>query len=423
MEKVNLKEKVACVIDDGMFMSFAQKLGESFKEVLYFSPWEKPYPKMNERLLGYGLPNITRVNAIWEHLDEVDIFVFPCVYFGDLQEHLESLGKRVWGSRRGEDMELYRDKMKAHMEKLKLPVGKYEVVTGIDALKEYLKKHEDVYVKINVDRGQFESFHSKNYKTIECKLNEVENNLGPFESITDFIVEDSLPDKVEIGIDTYTIDGKYPSKCLAGIEIKDSFYVGEFRDYRDFPKEITSFNDAISDTFKGYGYRGAFSTEIRVGKDKVPYMIDMTCRLPSPCNELYQEMYTNIAEIVWHGSNGELIDPIAAARWGCQALIYSSWSEKNYLPIDIPDDVKKYVKLINAVRIKNQYYICPQENPTDCIGSVIGMGDTLEKAFEQMKEVASKISAYDLDVKIGSIDKAYEEIDKLSKFGIKLFSK
>ena len=417
-----ISEAVCCVIDDGMFMSFAQKLGESFKEVLYWTPWEKPYPKMNDRLIGYGMDNITRVNSFWEHFDEIDIFVFPCVYFGDLQEHIESLGKRVWGSRRGEEMELYRDWMKAHMKKLGLPVGKYEVVTGMDALREYLKKHDDVYVKINLDRGQFESFHSKNYKTIDCKLNEIEHNLGPFESITDFIVEESLPDKVEIGADLYTIDGKYPSKCLAGIEIKDTCYIGEFRDYKDFPKEVTSFNDAISDTFKGYGYRGAFSTEIRVGKDKVPYMIDMTCRLPSPCNELYQEMYTNLAEIVWYGSEGKLIDPIPAAKWGVQALIYSSWSTENYLPIDIPDDVRKYVKLLNAVKIKNQYFIVPQGNPTDCIGSVIGMGKTLDEAFEQAKDIASKISAYDIDIKIGSIEKAYEEMEKLRTFGIKLFS-
>jgi len=418
-----ISEATVMVVDDGMFLEVASRLGRDFKEVLYYSTWERPYPKMNEGLIGYGMPNVTRVNSIWEHFDDVDLFVFPCTGFGDLQEHIESLGKRVWGSRRGEEMEIYRDMMKSHMKKLGLPVGKYEVLKGIEELREYLKKNDDTYVKINQWRGMFESFYSKNYKTIECKLDEIENILGPFKFITDFIVEESLPDKVEIGYDGYTIDGKYPARSIAGIEVKDLGYIGEVREYKDLPKEVTDFNTKISDTFKNYGYRGMFSTEIRVGKDKVPFMIDATCRMPSPPNELYQELYTNYSEIIWHGSNGEMVDPIASAKFGVQALIYSSWSEKHYLPIDIPADVKNQVKLMNAVMIKNQYYICPQDNPTDVIGSVIGLGDTLEKAIENMKDVAGKISAYDLDIRIGSMEKAQEQMDKLRTFGIKLFSK
>lgn len=423
MAKDNLKDKVCCVVDDGMFMELACKLSESFGEVLYWTSWACPYPKMNEGMLGYGMPNITRINSVWEHFDDIDIFVFPCVYFGAMAEHIESLGKKVWGSRRGEDMEIYRDKMKKHMKKLGLPVGKYDVVKGMDALREYLKKNEDVYVKIDQWRGQFESFHSKNYQIIEPKLNQIESELGPFGKILEFTVEAKLDNKVEIGVDMYTIDGKYPSKGLLGIESKDTGYCGEFRDYKDFPKEVTEFNTKIADTFNGYGYRGFFSTEIRVGEDKKPYMIDFTARAPSPPNELYQELYTNLAEIIWYGSQGEVIDPIPAAKFGVQALIYSSWSETNWLPLDIPKENKKFVKLINATFIDGRYYIIPQQNPTDCIGSVIGMGDTMDKAFEHLKSNADSISGYDIDIKMGSIDKIAIEIDKLKEMGIKLFSK
>lgn len=417
-----LKDKTAMVIDDGMFLELASRLGRDFGEVLYYTPWEKAYPKMNEGMIGYGMPNITRINSIWEHIDDVDIFVFPCVYFGPLQAHLESLGKRVWGSRMGEDMEIDRDKMKAHMEKLDLPVGEYVVIKGMDALREFLQKNDDVFVKINRWRGQFESFYSKNYKTIECKLNEIENNLGPLKYILDFIVEESLPDKVEIGMDLYTVDGKYPSSSLVGIEIKDCFYLGEFRDYKDLPIEVTEFNKKIADTFKGYGYRGFFSTEIRVGEDKVPYMIDFTARAPSPPNELYQELYENISEIIWYGSEGKLIDPKPKSKWGVQAIMYSNWAMNNYLPIDIPDSIKDKVKLTNAVRIKDRYYVMPQADCTNTVGSVIGLGDTLEAAFEDMKSVADQVSGYDLDIRIGSMDKAQEQMDKLKDFGIKLYS-
>jgi len=419
----NLKEKIVCVVDDGMFVELACKLGESFKEVLYYSQWENPYPRMNEGMIGYGMPNITRVDNIWRRFDEVDLFVFPSVYFGELQLFIEKQGKRVWGSRRGENMEIFRDGMKAHMEDLGLPVGNYEVIKGMDALRVYLKSHKNVFVKINLWRGQFESFFSKNYKMIECKLNEIDYNLGPFADILDFIVEDELPDKVEIGSDLYTVDGKYPSLSLAGIECKDLGYVGEIRNYKDLPASVTDFNAAISDTLKGYGYKGFLSTEMRVGKDKVSYMIDMTCRCPSPPSELYQEMYINISEIIWEGSGGVLIDPIPAAKFGVQALIYSHWCEDSFLPLEIKEDKKRFIKLINATKIKGVYYIIPQAHKTDVVGSVIGMGDTLEAALENIKENSEGIKGYDIEIKMGSMDKIQIEMDKLKEFGIKLFSK
>jgi hypothetical protein len=422
MTKDNIKDKVCMVIDDGMFLELASKLGESFKEVLYYTVWEEPYPKMNKGMIGYGMPNITRVNSIWEHFDEVDIFVFPCVYFGDLQEHIESLGKRVWGSRTGEDMEIDRDRMKKHMNKLGLPVGKYEVVTGMDALREYLKKNEDVYVKISQWRGHFETFNSPNYKMIEPKLDAIEHEMGPLKYITEFIVDHKLDNKVEIGYDGYTIDGKYPSKSVVGIEVKDLGYVGEMREYKDIPKEVTEFNTKISDTFKGYGYRGFFSTEIRVGEDKKAYMIDGTMRCPSPPTELCQELYSNLAEIIWYGSEGKVIDPIPAAKWGVEIMMYSEWAQDNWLPVYFPDEIKQFVKLMNAVRIKDTYYIAPQSFPTNVIGAVIGLGNTLEEALEHVKKNAEQIEAHQLVISLETMGKAQEEMDKLTKFGIKLFS-
>src|SRR5882724_7828370 len=105
--------KTVCVVDNGLFVELALTLTPHFKRVYYFSPWSQSgYPRSNALLIGHGVPNVTRIESIWEVLDEVDLFVFPDVYFGSLQLHLAALGKRVWGGRMGEEIELARDASK-----------------------------------------------------------------------------------------------------------------------------------------------------------------------------------------------------------------------------------------------------------------------------------------------------------------------
>ena len=114
----NSKDKKVCVYDNGLFVGMAGKLAESFGKVYYYSPWKNAFPKSNARLVGQGFEMIERVNNFFDVVDLCDLFVFPDVYDGDLQLYLEKQGKRVWGSRKGEELELYRDEAKKHMEKL-----------------------------------------------------------------------------------------------------------------------------------------------------------------------------------------------------------------------------------------------------------------------------------------------------------------
>jgi hypothetical protein len=195
-------------------------------------------------------------------------------------------------------MELYREQMNEYMKTLDLYVTPYETITGISNLREYLKKHDDVYVKCSILRGDFETFHAVNYRHVEPKLDELTHNLGAMKDIKEFVVEDAYNDAVETGMDFYTVDGQYPSRTLVGIEVKDLGYIGKIMDYDKISPKLTDYNTKMSETFKNYGYRGFFSTEIRISKDKPPYMLDFCARAGSPPSELYQLMYKNLAEII-----------------------------------------------------------------------------------------------------------------------------
>lgn len=420
-QKTDLSKKSCIVVDNGLFVEQAKKLAKDFKSVKYYMPWKNSFPKRNAMQVGMGVEGIERISDLFDHLDDTDIVVFPDVYDGDLQKFLINRGMTVFGGRKGEEMELYRKEMKEQMKKLGLPVNRYWNVKGTKELRALLKEQKDVWVKISLYRGEFETFHSKSLELVEPLIDQIEHNMGPMAKIQEFIVEKNLCDKVEIGYDGYTVDGQYPTKGIIGTEVKDLGYLAKFVDYKSIPKEITDFNETIKPLMQGYKYRGFFSTEIRVGKDKVPYMIDMCARAGSPPNELYQEMYTNFSEIIWETANGNCIDPIAKEKFGVEVLIHCPFADSNWSAIKFPKEYRDNIKFRNLTIIEGKYYIVPQALGLPEIGAVVATGNTLKEAIDKVKVIAETIEGYDLDIPMQAIDKGLAEVKKSEEYGIKLF--
>jgi hypothetical protein len=175
-------------------------------------------------------------------------------------------------------------------------------------------------------------------------------------------------------------------------------------------------------TLGKYNYRGWVSTEIRIGKDLEPYMIDATCRSPSPPSELLQEFYSNFSEIIWGGAQGAVVDPVPAAEYGVQVLLKSAWAEKNWQPVEYPEEFAPQIKLFNAVDIDGKHFVVPQDEELQEIGAVIGWGKTPEAAVAHMQEAADSIQGFGIQIPMGSIDKAKEQMEELADYGIDVFS-
>jgi hypothetical protein len=414
---------VCLVVDNGLFVELALKLSKTFKKVYYYYPWEEPFPKLNTAWIGKGLGGLELVDSIYgPHFDEVDFFCFPDIYFGWEQLMLVNMGKVVWGSRLGEELELNRVGMKKIMEKAGLPVGKYWEITGMDNLRAFLKEHKGkTHVKIDRYRGTFETFACDSYDMVEPKLDEVAYKLGPMKKDIKFIVEEDLPDKVEFGTDAWTIDGQFPETLISGLEIKDCGFASCFKNYADLPEPLVRFNEAMRPVFEAFGYRGFFSTEIRIGEDHTPYMIDFCARAPSPPNELYQEQYSNMAECMWYGANGIVINPEPVAMFGAEIMLHSSWADQNWQKVTFPEEIRDFVKLRNAYRNEDGYYCIPQDCGLPEIGAVIGLGDTLEEAFDHALQNAEQVEGYYLESKSSAIDQVREQVDKMKKLGLSTF--
>lgn len=409
--------------DHGLFCDLAVRMSKDVKKVYYYVPNFDPWPKVQPTMIGYGLEGVETTQNPFSLLDEVDLHVFPDTGFGDIQCHLKGLGKAVWGSMMGEDLELDREMCKQVLDEAGLPVGQYQVVKGIKKLRQVLKEKKDQFVKISRYRGMGESFFSKDYHSSEPRLDKLQYDLGPLQELQEFDVEACLPDRIELGSDLYSVDGKLPDKALFGIEIKDAGYVGQVLELSNFPKPLQVVDRAFQSVLKDYDYRMSYSTECRIGKDKKPYMIDFTARYPNPPWGLYTVLYKNMSEIIWKGANGEMVNPETVADFGAILMLKSDWANKeNWCPIDYDPKVRDFVRVANGCIINNQHYSIPLRFGLKEVGCVMGIGTSMEEAMKNCIDNSKKVGGVDIESDPLVFEDAQEEIDKAKSYGIELFT-
>ena len=431
------KTKSVCVVDQRLFPEFAVKLAPHFGKVFYHSQWKSAFPSIRSRIVGYGLNGIERINHIWDRKDDVDLWVFPDVCCGDDQLELESQGRRVFGSRFGDDFENYRSKSRERLKKLGVAIGPYEVIPGIAKLRAFLKENENWWVKTDIVRGDFETFHSPNYATIEPFLNWLENHLGAAGKVLDFLVEQGIDEEdgspvIEAGYDGYCINGEWPTTSMVGIEVKNKGYVGMVQRFEDLPPAISDLNNRIAKDLRGYHYENFFSSELRITNTKhslakgqpvidgkyVSFSIDPCCRAGSPPSEVYMNTYTNLPDIFWYGAEGVCIDAEFDDPWAGEVMLSSAFADKNWVNINFPEKLRDNVKLRNVCMIDGKYYAAPEHTGAPEIGAIVATGKSLDDVREKLKEIAKQVQAYNVEIPVEALDQAEEEFAKLAEMGI-----
>jgi hypothetical protein len=417
---MNLSSKTALCYDFGLFQSFCQKLSESFGRVFYYSEYKKGFPLSIEAAIGVGMPGLERVMDFEDHIDEADVIVFPDIYHGAMQVRLRAEGKRVWGSGKAEELEIKRVDTKKFLTKIGLPMNKYRKITGIKPLKEYLKGVEDKWIKTEGFRGDGETFHFDNYKLAEPRLNELEFKLGPMGKARVFIVEDPIDSVSEWGYDNYTIDGQFAKTGIQGIEKKNEGYGGIVRPYADIIKQLRYVNAKMATALKKYEYRGLYSTEVRITKDGTGYFIDPCCRGASPAGECYQNLYTNWGEIVWGGSNGEMVEPEIdkGEIYGVEVLINCEAGSRPWVPVYFPKEIEPFVKLRNACRIDGEYNISNQDHGTVQVGAVVAKGKSFVESIKKLAGYCKQIEGLGIDVKCDAIASVMDAMRDSEKAGM-----
>ena len=310
---------------------------------------------------------------------------FPDIGYSDLQCELAAQGKAVWGCRHADELEARRGLfLETLQHDTELPVPKYQKIKGLTNLVLFLKDNPDRYIKVSTYRGDFETCHFRSLEEDYCLLDSWGVKLGPLREEWNFFVFEPIDAVIEDGVDTYCIDGRWPSLVIHGVEQKDQSYLGAFQKFEDVPPEVRIANDQFGPVLARYGYRSWFSTEVRITEDDDSYFTDPTCRAPSPPSQVMCEMIANYGDVIWHGANGTLIDPEPAAQFGVQAIFKVDRDEWGV--IKLPEELDQWVKVGFSCKMGDKICVPPDPQGVAEIGWVTAIGDTMPEAIETLRD-------------------------------------
>lgn len=415
---VNLKTKSCLVADHGLFMELAPRLAREFGEVKLWTPWMSGYPKAAPAFVGMGLQEVQRVETFWDHVQDSDLIVFPDLYMADMARVCRGrFNKPVWSHFGAENLELDRWGTRKLQRDLGIGAPRTKHFIGVEELASYLRNVEDKWVKISTFRGDGETFHHETWHTTEIYLDHFRNRVGALADSYEFIVEDNV-DGIEVGYDGWTVKGEWPEAAYWGFEVKDRAYIGKFTPYTELPKPIRDINDRVSPILKEEGAVGFCSFEFRLTKGGDPLMIDPCLRAGSPPFEGTMEGYDNLGEVMWEGAHGRLAPVRSAGEFIAIAMIHSTFALTNWVPLEIPPSIERWVKLRNKAVVDGKIYHVPTQGEMPEIGAVVAVADSLEEAKRLVVERAEKVRGYLVEVHAEALDSAEEEIETARGYGV-----
>lgn len=417
---IDLSTKTCAWIDNGLFASFARRIRPAFKELFYYMPWQSAFPKSRSLVVGEGFGDIKRVKSFLRIKDQVDLWIVSDVFHADVQLDLLAEGRRVWGMRDAEELEIYRWNTRKWMQKVGLPVLPAELVIGVPALREHLSRVRDKYVKLAIgrSRGDGETWKHQDIEVSLGRLRQMEYDLGPVGEDYPFLVEDAYKPAVEVGYDGAVVDGQFLDPAMSAFEVKGVGMIGVMKSLADMPEPVNIVNQAQAATLRQYGSRGNLSTEIAWGRERKAYYRDPCMRLGSPSNELLQELIGNWPEIFWEGAGGILVKPKVVATHGAVAMVYSENSGQQWEPVFYPDSMDRWIKLRNPFRKDRRNYAVPQGAPQNLAG-VVGIGNSVLESIANMVEHAKQVRGDRMQIELKSMIDALDIIQEAQQYGIR----
>lgn len=391
-----ISEVRACVVDSGLFPHIATCLAEQMDHVYYCGPRDGFMPKLADAIVGSGFDNITRVREVWSVKEHCDVFVYTDIGLAAEQAELREQGYPVWGHQGADVLEYDKGFFLGTLKQLGMDIPPYRIIQGEEALFDYLENEEDKYIKISRFRGDWETFHWRNYLLDGIPLAKMVNGLGPVAKFIRFYVFDPIDTKIEDGIDTWCIDGQWPKRVFHGMERKDKSFLGAIQDFDSIAEAVRHVNDLFGPVLAEYGYRGAFSTEVRLNESS--FFIDPTCRFGSPPSQLQTVLIKNLPEIIWAGAHGVMVEPEAPDPIGAQVLITSDREKCEWLTFDIPDELRRWIKSSFSCEIENALRVAP--NPLEnWAGWLVATGKDLYEVIDNLKERKEMLpEGFDCDI-------------------------
>src|ERR1035437_3107912 len=97
-------------------------------------------------------------------------------------------------------------------------------------------------------------------------------------------------------------------------------------------------------------------------------------------------MISNLGAIIEAGARGELIEPDFEFEFGIQTAIFHDHEEDLWKQFRLPEDIRRWVKLMEFCEVHGRYQIIPRRPFGQKIGWLVGVdgarGELIEPDFE-----------------------------------------
>ena len=408
------------VYDFGLYMTQANALADGGKNrVKYFTPWAGRDPHYKDYIIGKGFEYLEKELYFEPWKKWADVIVFFDVSGNSICHDLrEQYGdkKSIWGCGKAELLENDRVLFKEWCKELGLDVNKYVVVKGVTELKKELKKSNgNRYVKVQIFRGDVETFFCEDYDSGESIIDqEIIPHLGVDKEDFEFIVEEPIDKVAEPGADIFfnkhgVLGGFY------GYEVDKALYIGKRID-DELPEPLQETLDAFTPLLVKLGYAGALSTEEVFSADGKHIWIDACQRIPNPLGALYgcNKVISNWPEFVAGVGRNEYIRPEINFKYVGAFPVSSCYAKDSYVKVDIKDEDKVKYQICCA-----KEKIVKSVPGWEVVGVLLGWGNTVDEVINMLKENAEYIKGHGVDTSpVNAIDNVKEVIEKGKKVGI-----
>lgn len=385
------KDATFLVWDHGLFLPLALELAKTAKRVIYHNAAQiDAFPTLAKSIVGDGYDNIEVTDEPFAYRKEIDCAVFPDIYEADKQSVFEELGVQVWGSRDGDKLEIYRGRFLKALAEVGLEVPKHHVVEGLSRLGATLQDMPEAYVKISRFRGTMETFHWRGMAEDEDWLHMMAVKLGPAKENMVFYVFEPIDTDIEIGYDSFSVDGEYPNTGLVGYECKDKSYFASVTSVPNVPGVLARVNGAFAKELQEHRYRNFISSEVRIKGDHF-YFIDPTRRAGVPSGLSQFKLYANLPEIVLAGAQGELVQPKLNAKFSCECIMTAKGEKTCWTVVDFPEDLRNSIGCPGSCQIDGRICWPPDDSGEHEIGWLVNLGDTPKECIQGMLDKAADL--------------------------------
>ena len=415
MSEENLSGKTFGVMDHyGLFVGIARRLAKTGARVIYSTPTDRR-DSIYEAIIGDGMPDIQCCDDLWDFKKEIDAFVFPDIRHHGMQNELRSQGYPVWGSQKGMDLEQNRQFFHSMLGELGLDVPPFTEIMGLDNLCAFLKDKKDIWIKVSKWRGSWETTHWRSHKEDWAALDAWAVKFGGIKNNIRFLCFPKIETDLEIGADTYCINGQWPRTMLHGIERKNKAYFSAVTSIKDMPRQLTEVMGALSPFLKKVGYRNQWSMENRVTDDK-NYFIDATCRggLPSTASFLSAK---NVGEVILAGAAGEMVQVDYGFKFSAECAVEIEDASDNWGTAILKPEIKERLLAQQCCEVAGDLWFPPTGTQSGHIGWLSVVGDTPTEVFESMNELADMLPD-GVDARVEALSDVIKEIESEHAAGI-----